>query len=52
MASGRGKQRQKYRHTERESLPFTLQFGGVAPNRSFSRSRRVRGSRGPGHEGL
>jgi len=44
--------RQKYRHAERESLPFTLQFGGVAPSGSFSRSRRVRGSRGPGHEGL
>jgi len=24
--------RQKYRHAERESLPFTLQFGGVAPD--------------------
>jgi len=44
--------RQKYRHAERESLPFILQFGGVPQNGNFSRSRRVRGSRGPGHEGL
>ena len=44
--------RQKYRHAERESLPFIFQFGGVAPNASCSHSRRDRDSRGPGHEGL
>ena len=32
--------------------PVHLPFGGVAPNGSFSRSKRVRGSRGPGLEGL
>jgi len=51
-SGGSASQRQKYRHAERESLPFTLPFGGVGPNGSFSRSRRVRGSRGPGLEGL
>ena len=44
--------RQNYRHAKQKTPPFYLQFGGVATNVNFSRSRRVRDSRDPSHDGL